>query len=433
MKKKNIFITVGCMLLIIVLYVVNDKFVFYDFHESSADKTIVLNNSSLNKMDNQLLWFEYDDNKMSLNKNILMPSEEMKVYTVNNKADIETMKVDNKPKILSENYTGTFLATLPEQMIDLDGDGKDEKAPRDACPLIKAVMGSKIINGIDVYDNCSSYIVPTSCDCKKKMGYLLSEYKDVYMLHVPTSKKDDESINYYLQDLYELKEKLEEITGNKITYDKLADAVDMISEVQYEISRFYKFKMHKPALIRGTHAMAIMNSFSYDNAQRWGKSLKLLNDELQLKLERKEFVARENSTRIMITGSPIVFPNIKLPLLIEEMGGVLVADETCMGDRGIYDPVSVVDDSLDGMMRALVNRYILPCTCPTFVKNKQRLFKIKQMIKDYKVEGVIYHVLRGCLVYDYEYNIIEEMLNEMEIPVIRVKQITTKKILNNLE
>lgn len=342
---------------------------------------------------------------------------------------------DDVEKDKQTKTIGTFCVMAPQELIYAAGampvklcSGNytafnigDEKAPRDACPLIKAVMGSKIINGIDVYDNCSSYIVPTSCDCKKKMGYLLSEYKDVHMLHVPTSKKDDESINYYLQDLYELKEKLEKITGNKITYDNLCDAVYMISEVQYEISRFYKLKMHKPALIRGTHAMAIMNSYSYDNAERWGKALKLVNDELELKLERKEFVARENSPRIMITGSPIVFPNIKLPLLIEEMGGVLVADETCMGDRGIYDPVSVVDDSLDGMMRALANRYILPCTCPTFVKNKQRLFKIKQMIKDYKVEGVIYHVLRGCLVYDYEYTIIEEMLNEMGIPVIRVE------------
>ncbi|MDO5011891.1 MAG: 2-hydroxyacyl-CoA dehydratase family protein, partial [Intestinibacter bartlettii] len=342
---------------------------------------------------------------------------------------------DDVEKDKQTKTIGTFCVMAPQELIYAAGampvklcSGNytafnigDEKAPRDACPLIKAVMGSKIINGIDVYDNCSSYIVPTSCDCKKKMGYLLSEYKDVHMLHVPTSKKDDESINYYLQDLYELKEKLEKITGNKITYDNLCDAVYMISEVQYEISRFYKLKMHKPALIRGTHAMAIMNSYSYDNAERWGKALKLVNDELELKLERKEFVARENSPRIMITGSPIVFPNIKLPLLIEEMGGVLVADETCMGDRGIYDPVSVVDDSFDGMMRALANRYILPCTCPTFVKNKQRLFKIKQMIKDYKVEGVIYHVLRGCLVYDYEYTIIEEMLNEMGIPVIRVE------------
>lgn len=342
---------------------------------------------------------------------------------------------DDVEKDKETKTIGTFCVMAPQELIYAAGampiklcSGNytafnigDEKAPRDACPLIKAVMGSKIINGIQVYDNCSSYIVPTSCDCKKKMGYLLSEYKDVHMLHVPTSKKDDESINYYLQDLYELKEKVEDITGNKITYDNLCDAIDMISEVQYEISRFYKFKTHKPALIRGTHAMAIMNSYSYDNAKRWGKALKLVNDELQLKLERKEFVARENSPRIMITGSPIVFPNIKLPLLIEEMGGVLVADETCMGDRGIYDPVSVVDDSFDGMMRALANRYILPCTCPTFVKNKQRLFKIKQMIKDYKVEGVIYHVLRGCLVYDYEYTVIEEMLNEMGIPVIRVE------------
>lgn len=127
MKKKNILITVACMLLIIVLYVVNDKFVFYNFHESTADKTIVLNNSSLNKMDNQLLWFEYNDNKMSLNKNVLMSSEGMKVYTVNNKEEIEAMDVSNKEKRLNENYTGTFLALLPEQRVDLDGDGNKEK------------------------------------------------------------------------------------------------------------------------------------------------------------------------------------------------------------------------------------------------------------------------------------------------------------------
>ena len=342
---------------------------------------------------------------------------------------------DDVEKDKDTKTIGTFCVMAPQELIYAAGampvklcSGNytafnigDEKAPRDACPLVKAVMGSKIINGLDVYDNCSTYVVPTSCDCKKKMAYLLSEYKDVHILNVPTSKKDDQSINYYLKDLYGLKSKLEEVTGNEINYKNLREATSMIAEVQYEISRFYRLKMHKPALIRGTHAMAIMNSYSYENAEKWGKSLKLLNDELELKLERGEFVARENSPRIMITGSPIAFPNIKLPLLIEEMGGVLVADETCMGDRGIYDPVSVADDSFDGIMRALANRYILPCSCPTFVKNKQRLFKIKQMIKDYKVEGVIYHVLRGCLVYDYEYTIVEEMLNEMEIPVIRVE------------
>ena len=44
-----------------------------------------------------------------------------------------------------------------------------------------------------------------------------------------------------------------------------------------------------------------------------------------------------------------------------------------------------------------------------------------QMLKDYKVQGVIYHVLRGCLVYDYEYRVLEEELGKLNIPVIRVE------------
>ena len=43
------------------------------------------------------------------------------------------------------------------------------------------------------------------------------------------------------------------------------------------------------------------------------------------------------------------------------------------------------------------------------------------MIKDYRIEGVVYHVLRGCLVYDFEYRQIEEDLEKLGIPVIRLE------------
>ena len=98
-----------------------------------------------------------------------------------------------------------------------------------------------------------------------------------------------------------------------------------------------------------------------------------------------------------------------------------MADETCMGERGAYDPPVIVDRTTDGIMRALANRSTRPCTCPTFVDNRRRIYRIKQMIEDYRVQGVIYHVLRGCLVYDYEYQIMEEELAKLGIPVIRVE------------
>ena len=103
------------------------------------------------------------------------------------------------------------------------------------------------------------------------------------------------------------------------------------------------------------------------------------------------------------------------------LAGLLAADETCMGERGFYDPPAIVDHTLDGMLRALSNRATRPCTCPTFADNQRRVFRLRQLIKDYRIQGVIYHVLRGCLVYDYEYLALEEELGKLGIPVIRVE------------
>ena len=146
-----------------------------------------------------------------------------------------------------------------------------------------------------------------------------------------------------------------------------------------------------------------------------------LNSELEKRIEKGEKVTSRNRPRILLTGSPVIFPNMKIPLLIEEMGGILAADETCMGERGMSDPSVVVDESFDGILRALANQVIRPCSCPTFVNNRERVYRIRQMIKDYQIPGVIYHVLRGCLVYDYEYQLLEEELGKMGIPVIRME------------
>jgi benzoyl-CoA reductase/2-hydroxyglutaryl-CoA dehydratase subunit BcrC/BadD/HgdB len=77
--------------------------------------------------------------------------------------------------------------------------------------------------------------------------------------------------------------------------------------------------------------------------------------------------------------------------------------------------------SFDGLMRSLAIRALRPCPCPTFADNTQRLFRLRQMVRDYHVEGVIYHVLRGCVVYDYEYRLVEQELERLGIPVIRLE------------
>ena len=297
----------------------------------------------------------------------------------------------------------------------------DDYIPRDACPLVKAVMGFGKIKALPVFDNCSLLVAPVTCDCKKKLAGVIGSVKNTVPLHVPPLKKDDADTEVFLKELYRLIPLLEKETGKQVTAKSLAEGINMVGNAQYEMSEFLKYRRLAPALMSGTQVMSVMNAYSYMPVNLWAEQMHRLNEELKLRLSQGYFVSRKNQPRILVTGSPIAFPNIKVPLLIEEMGGVLAADETCMEERGLYDPVSVIDASFDGMMRSLASRYTKPCTCPVFVDNSQRIYRIKQMIKDSRIQGVIYHVLRGCLVYDYEYQLMEEAMGKMDIPIIRVE------------
>ncbi|MEY8322293.1 2-hydroxyacyl-CoA dehydratase family protein [Lachnospiraceae bacterium 54-11] len=297
----------------------------------------------------------------------------------------------------------------------------DDYIPRDACPLVKAVMGFGKVRALPAFDNCSLLVAPVTCDCKKKLAGVIDTVKNTVPLHVPPLKKEDADTEVFLKELYRLIPILEEETGVQVTARSLAEGINMVGNAQYEMSEFLKYRRHDPALMSGTQVLSVMNAYSYMPVNMWAEQMHRLNGEMKQRLEQGRFVSRKNQPRILVTGSPIAFPNIKVPLLIEEMGGVFAADETCMGERGLYDPVSVIDPSFDGMMRALASRYTKPCTCPVFVDNSQRIYRIKQMIKEHKIQGVIYHVLRGCLVYDYEYQLMEEAMGKLDIPIIRVE------------
>ncbi|MCR5608826.1 MAG: 2-hydroxyacyl-CoA dehydratase family protein [Lachnospiraceae bacterium] len=345
--------------------------------------------------------------------------------------------VENEIVSYKENeiYVGIFCVLMPMELIYACGARPvklcsgdyvgfqfgDDVVPRDACPLVKAVVGNNYIGNNNTYNACSMYIVPVTCDCKKKMAAIISEYKETYILHVPINKKNDETMDLYVKSLHEIVHTIEQKTGEKITYKKLKKSVQMYRETQREIRRFIELKRSLKPLIRGSHAMAVINSIAYDDIARYTKQLAILNKELETRRDNGDYLTNKKLPRILVTGSPITFPNLKIPLLIEEMGGLVVADETCIGDRGFTDPVSVAEESLEGYFRAIANRYVSACSCPVFSDNEQRIHKIKQMIIDQKVEGIIYHVLRGCLVYDYEYQILEQVFGAMEIPIIRLE------------
>ncbi len=179
--------------------------------------------------------------------------------------------------------------------------------------------------------------------------------------------------------------------------------------------------------------MLVTQTVWYDDLERWTRETEQLCIELQKKIENKIDTIDSDAPRIMLAGSPIVWPNWKIPNLIEEAGAVIACDELCTGDQGaLSEPVNVDEWTMKGMIAALADRYLLPITCPCFTPNEKRIDKIVRMVRDYHVEGVVYHQLRGCYIHKMEFNRIRAALKELGTPVLGIETDYTQEDLGQL-
>jgi benzoyl-CoA reductase/2-hydroxyglutaryl-CoA dehydratase subunit BcrC/BadD/HgdB len=123
----------------------------------------------------------------------------------------------------------------------------------------------------------------------------------------------------------------------------------------------------------------------------------------------------------MLAGSPINWPNWKIPDLIEESGGIIVTDELCSATRVLSSPVVVDEYTVKGMKEAVSERYLYPCTCPCFSPNIERDDNLLNRIKEYRIDGVIFHVLKGCHLNALDATRIKAILEDAGVPMYTIE------------
>ena len=298
---------------------------------------------------------------------------------------LSAVYIENDPgKILDAGGTGRtaiglYCMVVPEELIYAAGAvpvrlclGSFEAAqagedflPRDACSLAKSSMGASMQPGLKIFDRCEQVIVPTMCDAKRKLGEELSRDKEVWMMQMPHIKDAEVSRRIWLEEVWALKNRLEKshvVPSGKITAKSLGRAIDTIALAQAEIRRLMVFRSLPAPVLWGRQAMAVLNSYAFAPVTDWARALTRLNFDLAKRAEEERAVCPGTCPRILIAGSPGIFPNMKMPSLVEEMGGIAVYDESCAGDRYLYDPVGSMEKSLRDQMTAIASGTCLPAS-----------------------------------------------------------------------
>jgi len=162
--------------------------------------------------------------------------------------------------------------------------------------------------------------------------------------------------------------------------------------------------------------------FFYDAPEKWTEAAEKVHGT----------AVAVSPVRIFLAGSPIFFPNFKVPMLLEEAGLFVAADDLCSSERILPGAVATDDASLFGLMNALAQRYHQSCLCPTFIDNDRRINSIIGRRNTSGFSGVVFHVLKGCHPYDLESYSIENLLKKENLKFIRIETDYSREDSQNL-
>jgi len=299
--------------------------------------------------------------------------------------------------------------------------GEEIMADAGLCPLVKSTLGVKLSHASPFFEAADAVIVPMVCDAKFKLGEVLSDFVPVWMVNVPHIKDTQQARALWLDEVRALQTRIEALTGNRIYWEELKREIELALRAQTAARRIYDLRKADPPVIDGRDALLVTQTSFTEDLRVWAGRVEELAEELEDRAKRGLSVSDPEAPRVLLAGAPIMWPNFKIPQLVEESGGVIVADELCSGTRWLYDPIGVDEWVWDDMLKAVAERYLQPSVCPCFTPNDPRVGRIQQMIEDFRVEGVVYHVLRGCHIYNVESTRIKAAAEDMGVPMLIVE------------
>ncbi|NTU60740.1 MAG: hypothetical protein HGA95_00165 [Caldiserica bacterium] len=283
----------------------------------------------------------------------------------------------------------------------------EKELPANLCPLIKSSYGYHIEHANPIFEMSDLVIAETTCDGKKKMYELMGMEKPMHILELTQKPDETEAFDHWLAEVRKLKEKLERLTGNKITDEKLSNAIKM---------------MNRERKLRRTIASLSSKGLKGSEILDAKSLIACIPEDIEAYEEiitQAQALPDEKSDkpRILMTGVPMPHGAEKVINLIEEAGAKVVVQENCTGVKPLLEDVDETGDPLEAIARKYFH---LECSCMT--PNKGRFSLVDKLIEQYKPEGIIDLVWMACLTYSVESALLKRHIEEHhKMPFLKIE------------
>jgi len=265
------------------------------------------------------------------------------------------------------------------------------------------------------YHYLDGFIACNSCDHIRRLYDVWVKYIDIPFTHLISlpHKINEQSIRYFKDEIDSLKEKMESFFHVEISGESLKKAMDTYNKTRSLLKDLYSLRKKEAPPLSGSDILEVVLA-----------GMVMLKDEYNERLERLlEYVrgcqlpeAHSSRIRIMIVGSELDDPHyIKA---IEDLGGIVVADDICNGTRYFWDLTDTSGDPTESLARRYLSRF----PCARMRPAKERIDRIKGMVEEFNVEGIIYEKIKFCNLYGEEYILLRDEMRRINLPILSLER-----------
>jgi len=262
------------------------------------------------------------------------------------------------------------------------------------------------------YDFIDGLVMFNSCDHIRRIyDHWIRQIGTPFVKILSLPKKAEApQVEWFRNELVNLRNDMQTHFGVQITDDKLWEAIEIHNKTRRLLRALYDLRKGEQPPVTGEETLAITVASTAMPPERYNQLLKELLDDLN---------NSEGNTghraRLMIMGGEL--DNPEYIGIIENQGGLVVADSLCFGSRMLWKDV---DENADDPLKALAKYYIVdrPSCARMFTEYEKRSKYVRDMISDFKVDGVVFVRLTFCEVWGFvEFSLLNDF-KEWKVPLL---------------
>ena len=331
---------------------------------------------------------------------------------------LDLLRADPRPKVgfVSIQTPEEILlaaGAVPFRLTGEHGDSSTEAGARLGSNYCSYLL-SCLAEGLeDVYSFVDGMVFVDACDMRKRLWEAWGREVASHWTSFIELPSDDGQLarEYFATVLQRWRVELEDRYGRRVTDDDLREAISLCNTTRSLLQRLHALKKRPRPPIDGLQSLRVVQAASTGFKSEYNFRLAELVDLL----EAAEPASARFGPRVLLCGS--YFDREEIIRIIEGTGAELVCEDISNGVKYFEGKVSLEGDPI----QSLADHYLETHTSARLLDTDVRLSHMLDLVDEYRVDSVIYYVLKFCDTNLHDYPYIKQKLRASRIPVLFIE------------